>query len=104
MQRGAARPARQPASKGSGRAESCNGVPCGPVFGRRPRQRHLRSGVRRVGQCAGMSLELGAAQAPERLVQFSCAVLELSVVLGLVVVAVRLGDEAVVAESPLLEA
>jgi len=32
------------------------------------------------------------------------AVLELSFVLGLVVVAVRLGDEAVVGECPLLEA
>jgi hypothetical protein len=31
-------------------------------------------------------------------------VLELAVVLGLVVVALRLGDEAVVAERPLLEA
>ena len=34
----------------------------------------------------------------------SRAVLELSVVLGLVVVALRLGDEVVVAEGPLLEA
>ena len=51
-----------------------------------------------------MSLELTRAEPLEPLLRFSRAVLELAVVLGLVVVTLRLCDEVVVAERPLLEA
>ncbi len=61
----------------------------------------LNAGDRGLRECAGMSLELAR---PRVYCGSARAVLELSVVFGLVVMAFRPGDEAVVAERPLLEA